>query len=97
MLQQVCDCAGGREWVAGALLWMAAANSYEDYDGTTIYLRPPGAPRPHDAAVLRCLAECCARLNSTPSESCASGQFQEGSSRAAPALDTVFGGPSSGL
>lgn len=68
VLNHVCDCAISREWVAGALLWMAAANSYPDYDGTTIYLRPAGAPDPPDAVVLRCITECCAKLAGMPSE-----------------------------
>lgn len=54
---------GSPDSPAGALLWMVAANSYEDFDKTTIYLNPTEPPQPYDAAVLQCIAECTSRLN----------------------------------
>lgn len=34
--------------VAGSLFWMTAARTYDDFDGTTIYLTPPLIPSRDD-------------------------------------------------
>ena len=42
-----------RHAIAGSFFWMTAARSYEDYDGTTIYLTPPKVPNANDVHNLK--------------------------------------------
>lgn len=51
--EKVVNGARNRHAIAGTMFWMTAARSYEDYDGTTIYLTPPKNPDPSDAANLQ--------------------------------------------
>ena len=48
MFARIIELAARKNAIAGSLFWMTAARSYEDYDGTTIYLTPPTKPG-HDA------------------------------------------------
>lgn len=41
---RVIQLAARKHAVAGTFFWMTAARTYEDYDGTTIYLTPPLKP-----------------------------------------------------
>lgn len=38
---RIVELAARTYAIAGSFFWMAAARTYEDYDGTTIYLNPP--------------------------------------------------------
>lgn len=51
--EMVISGASKRAPLAGTMFWMTAARSYEDYDGTTIYLTPPIRPGTQDAANLQ--------------------------------------------
>lgn len=53
--------------IGGALLWTTAANSYPDYDGTTIYLAPAAPPGPNEQAVLDTLRQHAAFMASLSS------------------------------
>jgi hypothetical protein len=58
--------AAGRA-IGGSLLWMTAANSYPNYDGTTIYLAPAAPPAAADAAVVEALRRHAADMAGLPS------------------------------
>ncbi len=77
VLSTVGEHAGAMRQIGGALLWTVAANSYQDYDGTTIYLAPAAPPERADAAVLETLYQHAAYMASLPSAwSCASRDFR---------------------
>jgi hypothetical protein len=67
VLGTVGEHAAAGRCLGGALLWMAAANSYPDYDGTTIYLAPAAPPPASDAAVLDTLRRHAADMAGLPS------------------------------
>lgn len=67
VLSTVGEHAAAGRCLGGSLLWMAAANSYPDYDGTTIYLAPAQPPAPADAAVIEALRRHAADMAGLPS------------------------------
>lgn len=67
VLGTVGEHAAAGRCLGGALLWMAAANSYPDYDGTTVYLAPAAPPAASDAAVLDTLRRHAADMAGLPS------------------------------
>lgn len=67
VLSTVGEHAAAGRCLGGALLWMAAANSYPDYDGTTVYLAPAAPPPASDAAVLDTLRRHAADMAGLPS------------------------------
>ena len=67
VLSTVGEHAAAGRCIGGSLLWMAAANSYPDYDGTTIYLAPAAPPPASDAAVLDTLRRQAADMAGLPS------------------------------
>lgn len=78
VLSTVGEHAGAMRQIGGALLWTVAADSYQDYDGTTIYLAPAAPPERADAAVLETLYQHATYMASLPSAwSCASGELGE--------------------
>ena len=50
---RIQELAARKNAIAGSFFWMTAARTYEDYDGTTVYLTPPLTPSPDDADNLR--------------------------------------------
>ena len=56
---RVFDHAARKHAIAGSFFWMTAARSYEDYDGTTIYLTPPATPDSSDAQNMKMVELVC--------------------------------------
>lgn len=71
VLSTVGEHAAAGRSIGGSLLWMAAANSYPDHDGTTIYLAPAAQPAAGDAEVVAALRRHAADMAALPSASLA--------------------------
>lgn len=69
---QIVDHAKAGNAISGSCFWMTAASSYPDYDGMTVYFRPPTAEVEAQNSALRAQAKMSGQ------EQCASGESQSG-------------------
>ncbi|KAL3156379.1 hypothetical protein ABBQ38_000693 [Trebouxia sp. C0009 RCD-2024] len=72
MYNQIVDHAKAGHAISGSCFWMTAASSYPDYDGMTVYFRPPTPEVEAQNIELR------AQANTAGQEQCASGESQSG-------------------